>query len=201
VGAAHAVLGIGLISGLAVDFVPLVTTTVEATNVPLDPPKPKPTEPPPPQPDRVLYVPPAPVPPIPLPPPPGPTYEEFDRGKVVEEMTYYPMPTPSAQPGPLAPGLTPKRAAPRNGGWIDDSDYPRRALIDAAEGTVAFRLVIASNGRVASCELTRPSGHRALDDATCRLISSRARFDAATDESGARVLGIYTGSVRWELPD
>ena len=41
----------------------------------------------------------------------------------------------------------------------------------------------------------------ALDDATCRLISRRAQFDPATDETGARVPGTYTGSVRWELPD
>src|SRR5690606_844924 len=82
-----------------------------------------------------------------------------------------------------------------------DSDYPRRAILDSAEGTVAFRLVIGTNGQVSSCELTRPSGHRALDDATCRLISRRARFDPATDETGSKVLGTYTGSVKWELPD
>jgi protein TonB len=69
------------------------------------------------------------------------------------------------------------------------------------EGTVGYRLVIGTNGRVASCELTRPSGNKALDDATCRLIASRARFEAATDETGAKVMGTYTGSVRWEIPD
>jgi len=125
----------------------------------------------------------------------------FDPAKVVEETSYFPVPTPTSQPGPTAPGLTPKRATPRNSGWIDDSDYPRRAILDSAEGTVAFRLVIGTNGQVSSCELTRPSGHRALDDATCRLISRRARFDPATDETGSKVLGTYTGSVKWELPD
>ncbi len=201
VGAVHAVLAVGLVSGLAVDFVPLITKPFRAVDVPLDQPKPKPSDPPPPRADPVVQPPTAPLPDIPLPPPAPPIYEAFDPAKVVEETSYFPVPTPTSQPGPTAPGLTPKRATPRNSGWIDDSDYPRRAILVSAEGTVAFRLVIGTNGQVSSCELTRPSGHRALDDATCRLISRRARFDPATDETGSKVLGTYTGSVKWELPD
>ena len=74
-----------------------------------------------------------------------------------------------------------------------------RAL--GAEGSVGYRLVIGTAGRVSSCELTRPSGQRALDDATCRLIAGRARFEPATDETGAKVLGTFIVSVRWEIPE
>ena len=40
-----------------------------------------------------------------------------------------------------------------------------------------------------------------LDDAACRRISQRARFDPATDETGGKVVGTYAGTVKWEIPD
>jgi|SRR5690606_2835196 protein TonB len=201
VGAVHAALAFGLVSGLAVDFVQHLPTPLTAIDVPLETPDPEPSDPPPPEPEPFVQFPTAPLPPIELPPAEAPIRDVLDPTNEAEKTSYLPLPRPTPQPGPSAPGLTPKRATPRNNGWIDDSDYPRRAIIDGAEGTVAFRLEIGTNGRVSSCELTRPSGHRALDDATCRLISRRAQFDPATDETGARVPGTYTGSVRWELPD
>jgi len=202
VGAVHAVLAVGLITGLTINVDRIIPSVIEATNIPLDPPRPEPTEPPPPQPDPIAYVPPAPVPPIPLPPVPGPTYEEFDPTRlIVDEVPYIPAPRPTVQPAPPAPIAPPKRAVPRNGNWITDDDYSRRAILDEAEGSVGFRLVIGTNGRVSSCELTRSSGHGVLDDATCKLISNRARFDPATDETGARVVSTYSGSVLWQLPD
>lgn len=204
VGAVHALLAVGLVTGLAVDFDRIDEGRLIGTNIPLDPPKPEPSPTPSAVVDPIAYVPPAPVPPIPLPPQPGPTYEAFDPAKEAVAVTRVPTDLgPVVQPDPprASPGFAPKRPVPRNGNWIDDSDYPRRALVEGAEGSVGFRLVIGTNGRVASCELTRSSGNRALDDATCRLITSRARFEAATDEIGARVLGTYTGSVTWEIPD
>ena len=40
-----------------------------------------------------------------------------------------------------------------------------------------------------------------LDAATCKLLTRRARFEAASDETGAKIVGSYSGSVRWEIPD
>jgi hypothetical protein len=65
---------------------------------------------------------------------------------------------------------------------------------------VSYRLVISTAGRVASCELTRPTGKRALDDATCRLIAERARFEPARDSRGRAVAGSYANTVRWQIP-
>ena len=107
--------------------------------------------------------------------------------------TQVPLPPPPPDPTPPKPRRRPGR--------ITNNDYPRRALVDEAEGSVAYRLVIGTNGRVSSCELTRPSGNSALDDATCRLIARRARFEPATDETGAKVLGTFTGSVQWQIPE
>ncbi|HEY6815649.1 MAG TPA: hypothetical protein VI168_08935, partial [Croceibacterium sp.] len=118
VGAVHALLAVGVVTGLTINADRIIPDIIEATNIPLDPPEPEPTEPPPPKPDPINYIPPAPVPPIPLPPVPGPTYEEFDPTKlIIDEVPYFPTPGPTAQPAPPAPITPPKRAVPRNGNW------------------------------------------------------------------------------------
>ena len=79
-------------------------------------------------------------------------------------------------------------------------DYPSRDLRDGNEGTALFRVVVGSNGRVSACEIVRSSGHAGLDAATCKAVTARARFTPATDENGARVVGTYSSSVRWQIP-
>ena len=201
VGAVHALLAAALVTGLTVQFVDHTSAPLKATNIPLDPPKPEPTPTRQPEPQHQAYVAPDPTPTIKL-----PTDTVLTRDPVVPddvEFTYYPT-GPIAPPAPSPqPGLTPKRPLPSNNSarWITNDDYPRRALVDEAEGSASYRLVIGTNGRVSSCDLTRSTGNRALDDATCQLISSRARFEPATDETGAKVLGTFTGSVRWDIPD
>ncbi len=202
VGAVHALLAAGLIAGLTVNFEKFTETHLIGTDIPLPPPPPPDPNPPPPTPTAAKPV--VPVPPIVLTPPPPPTYESDDTTEYVTTVTAKPGPAaPSLPPTPPPLSVAPKSARPSNNSadWITTNDYPRRPLVDGVEGSVGYRLIVGTNGRVASCDLTRPSGNRALDDTTCRLITNRARFESATDESGAKVLGTYTGSVRWEIPD
>ena len=44
-------------------------------------------------------------------------------------------------------------------------------------------------------------GHPALDAATCDLVTKRARFDAARDNTGKPVAGTYSNSVTWRIPE
>lgn len=146
----------------------------------------------------------APLPPLPLPPQPGPQVVELDLDRVVPEVVPRPDPGPSIAPTPRpAPSFTPRAARPANNsaGWITTDDYPRASLVEGNEGTARYRVVVGTNGRVASCEVTSPTGDARLDEATCRFIARRARFEPATDETGAKVLGTYTGTVRWQIPD
>jgi protein TonB len=83
---------------------------------------------------------------------------------------------------------------------VTTDDYPSRDLRQGNEGTTAFRVVIGSNGRVSACEVVRSSGHPGLDNATCEAVTARARFEPATDENGAKVVGTYSNSVRWQIP-
>lgn len=202
--AVHAAIGVAVVTGLSVAGYRTIDTYDPIIQFPVEQDPPEPTPPSPQPDDPVVSLPKAPEPPIVIEPPVADTVykplEQTDLARV--EVNRLPDAVATLPPRPQ-PSFTPKRATPSNNAasWISNDDYPRRALVDEAEGSVGYRLVIGTTGRVSSCELTRASGNRSLDETTCLLITSRARFEPATDETGARVLGTFTGSVRWEIPE
>lgn len=78
-------------------------------------------------------------------------------------------------------------------------DYPARALRGGEQGRVAYRLEIGPNGRVSACTIRRSSGSTALDDTTCRIVRTRARFTPARDSAGNAVPDARDGEVIWQL--
>ncbi len=108
-----------------------------------------------------------------------------------------PDPTPSA-----TPTFDPVSAAPRGnpGRWITDNDYRPSWISREFSGVAGFTLEIDRQGRISDCTITRSTGYSALDDATCRLLRSRAEFSPAKDSSGAIVPGTYSSSVNWQIP-
>ena len=103
---------------------------------------------------------------------------------------------------PPPPMFDPISAAPRGnpGGWITNDDYRPSWINRGMEGVASFTLNVDTNGRVSNCAITGSTGHSQLDTATCRLLTSRARFTPARDSSGAIVAGTYSSSVAWEIP-
>ncbi len=199
----HGAIGVGLVVGLTVVGVAPPVDTWDPFEITPDPlPEPPSPEPPKQQETQDSFIT---VPPTPFDPPAqsddrvivDPTPEDntlvVDLGPAVEQPVD-PRPTPM---------FTPRRARPRNDplGWLSSDDYPRAPLVDGVEGTAAYRLIVGTNGRVSACEITRSTGNGQLDQATCKFIVRRARFEAATDEMGATVLGSYTGTVRWQIPE
>jgi len=96
--------------------------------------------------------------------------------------------------------MAPARAKANLASLFSDQDYPAAALAAREQGDVGFNLDVGANGQVTACTVTRSSGSTALDDATCRLISSRARFTPALDAQGATVSDEVRGKIRWVLP-
>ena len=79
-------------------------------------------------------------------------------------------------------------------------DYPADAQRKGEEGTVQARLAIDSSGRVSNCTVIRSSGFKSLDDATCSILTRRARFNPARDAAGRRVPDtVVTPPVKWQL--
>jgi periplasmic protein TonB len=201
--AVHAALGVAVVTGLTIaGYKPV--KIYDPPQFPLPkPPEPEPTPSPTASTDPRTPVPPAPMPPLPMPPQPGP--ETWDPTDEPVDTLPFPDPGPTASPEPPrpSPSFTPRLARPRNqpSGWLSPDDYPRAPLVDGVEGTAAYRLIVGTNGRVSACEVTRSTGNGQLDAATCKFIERRARFEPATDESGAKVVGSYTGTVKWEIPE
>ena len=211
VGAIHAIMAVGVYTGLTITgVIDSPEAIVTAWNVKTPPP---PVEPPPPEQKVeqdnpiVTYNPPrAPERKLDLAPQTPIVAQPLDDGPIMPAI-------PSTLPGTgigdiglVLPTPTHTFAAvgpqPANNaaGWITTDDYPRRDLMRGNEGTVRYRLVVASNGRVETCEITQGSGHSGLDAETCRLLSRRARFDPAMDTSGSQVVGTFTGMVTWQIP-
>jgi len=204
--AIHAALGAIVITGMTVaGFIKPDDANPVGFKVPLDPPPPAPS--PTASADPVDSILTAPVPPIPLPPSPGPQVEPFDGTEKPGPVLPYvaPTPGPSLMPDPPRPlpAFTPRSATPANdqSRWVTTDDYPTADLMRGNEGTTRYRLSVGSNGRVTACDVLATSGSTRLDEAACKAIARRARFDPATDENGARVVGTFTGNVRWEIPD
>ena len=136
--------------------------------------------------------------------PVGPTVDTTDI--ILPPVDIQPKVIPSPTPGPSTsakPAFDPVRAEPRGnpGNWVTVDDYRPSWINREMAGTARFRLEVGVNGRVESCTITASSGHAELDRATCALVTQRARFEPAKDESGAKVEGSYSNSVRWELPE
>lgn len=200
----HGLLGYAFVTGMATSFVENVGRVLTTTNIPLDPPPPPEPTPPlertSPQPTQPTatsaatpivptptdnVVPTLPLPPLPMPP--------VDFGTVTLVTPPPPPPLPVSQAVSV-------RASGNRGAWITTDDYPPSAIRAGEEGVVGISLQVGADGRAQSCTVTVPSGHAALDQATCRLYQRRARFTPARDDAGNAIPSTFADRIRWELP-
>lgn len=98
------------------------------------------------------------------------------------------------------PSVQPARPRAQLASYVSDDDYPASALKRGEQGRVAFSLDVAADGRVTSCRITRSSGSSALDNATCRIMRSRARYTPALNARGYPVPESDEGVVSWTIP-
>lgn len=193
----HALLAYAFVTGLAYKFVKNVSEDLKTFDVTEEPPPP-PDEPPPPETPQVV------TPPIVAPPPmirlntPAPQMQTVINAPP-------PIITPTAPPAPPTPPPPPRivqpvRARANLTSYFSDDDYPPSALRAEEQGTTGFRLTIGPDGRVSACEVTSSSGSGALDQATCRILRSRARYTPARDQNGNPTSGTDQARVQWRLP-
>jgi len=67
------------------------------------------------------------------------------------------------------------------------------------QGTVSVSLNIGTDGRVTGCSVTGSSGSRSLDNATCRILRSRARFTPAKLSNGQPTTDTFHQRITWRL--
>ena len=79
-------------------------------------------------------------------------------------------------------------------------DYPIVALKNNWQGDVTVKVRVGKDGRVHRCEIVKSSGHDVLDQGTCDLLITRARFAPATNSSGQPVESDYGPKTdRWRI--
>src|SRR5206468_1347396 len=85
-------------------------------------------------------------------------------------------------------------------GLISSDDYPPSALDNNEQGSVQVTLTIGPSGRVTGCS---PSGGASstLKSATCRLLTSRARFSPAQDANGNPTTSSYSQTIVWRIAE
>lgn len=85
--------------------------------------------------------------------------------------------------------------------WITDQDYPATAIALDESGTVSFALTVTAEGAVSKCVAVSGTASDRLKTLTCQLVRERARFEPAQDEQGKAASGIFSGTVRWQIPE
>jgi protein TonB len=199
-------MGYALASGLAYSVVKQAAEDLKTFDVEDEPPPP-PDEPPPPPEENPL-----PPPPPEVSAPPPLVRLETPAPPITTTPVIQPTPpiTPIARPAPPAPPAPPPPPPPRVSqaaraqgslpGLFSTDDYPQAALRNEEQGTTAVSLTIGPNGRVSGCNVTSSSGSRSLDDTTCRILRSRARFTPAKDQAGNPISDTSSARISWELP-
>lgn len=111
--------------------------------------------------------------------------------------------SPPPPPPPPPPAGTPQPARPRTSLalLVTPDDYPPEAIFNEEQGTVSFRLDVGADGRVRDCTVTLSSHSASLDETTCRIFRSRARFTPARDGAGRLAPGGFSSRIVWRIAD
>ncbi|WP_083734249.1 energy transducer TonB [Sphingopyxis sp. KK2] len=85
------------------------------------------------------------------------------------------------------------------GKWLKSSDYPRDMLAKSQPGIVRFRLSVGPDGLPTACHIQRSTNSKGFDDAVCKGVMRRARFEPALDKDGNPLASYYVNSVRFQF--
>jgi protein TonB len=70
-------------------------------------------------------------------------------------------------------------------------EVPEEAVRYGWSGVAKADLTITPEGRVSACTIVQSTGHKLLDDFTCKVLMMRARFTPAKDKDGKPVESHY----------
>jgi protein TonB len=195
----HILIGYAFLTGLAFNVIKKAAQDLKVVDVKDQPPPPEQKPPPPPpQPTNV------PPPPQLVTPPPLVQTQSIAPPMTTVPVAPPPPPviTPAAPPAPPAPVVSQAAAAkgdPRS--WITNDDYPPAAMREERQGVSGIAWTINEQGRVENCHVVRPSGSPDLDDAACRLMTRRARYTPAKDQTGNPIKSTGSLNFRWVIPN
>ncbi len=86
------------------------------------------------------------------------------------------------------------------GNWVVSRDYPLDMLRSGQPAIVEFRLSVGADGVPTACHIQSTTRPREFDDAVCKSVMRRARFDPALDATGTPLASYYRNTVRFQIP-
>lgn len=85
--------------------------------------------------------------------------------------------------------------------YFSDGDYPADAIRLGQQGTVGFRVFVSTDGKPMDCAIYESSGSAPLDNQTCHIMRTRAKFEPARDKTGKALAAPVVGRIRWQLSE
>jgi TonB family protein len=85
------------------------------------------------------------------------------------------------------------------GSWIKSNDYPANMLAKWQPGLVQFRLIVGADGVPTACHIQQSTNSGGFDEAVCKGLMKRARFEPALDAEGKPILSVYINLVRFQM--
>lgn len=94
-----------------------------------------------------------------------------------------------------------RRATPAEppGNWIKTSDYPADMRKKWQPGLVQFRLIVGVDGVPTACHIQQSTNPEGFDEAVCKGLMKRARFEPALDAEGKPIVSVYMNLVRFQI--
>lgn len=85
------------------------------------------------------------------------------------------------------------------GTWIKSADYPRSMLNKWQPGLVQFRLIVGADGVPTGCHIQQSTNPEGFDEAVCKALQKRARFEPALDAEGKPLASYFISMVRFQI--
>lgn len=83
--------------------------------------------------------------------------------------------------------------------WMFSRDYPMEMQRGGYEGVVNFRLLVDASGTPSSCTIQTSTRPKEFDDAVCKAVMKRVRFNPALDANGKPVPSYFRQTVSFRL--
>lgn len=207
----HALLGYAIVTGLAYSVVHRPPDGLKTFNVEevLPPPPVPPAQKPPPAPKQVPESPPRVVAPPPVVPTssalPSATQTGVESRPQIVWPAAPPAPPASVHPAQSSSSPPPIETVPSRSATGDlqklfrGADYPPASIARREQGSVTVQLTVGTMGRVHACSVTSSSGSQMLDNASCQILQSRAKFIPARDSQGNLTTDTVSQEIRWML--
>jgi hypothetical protein len=86
------------------------------------------------------------------------------------------------------------------GRWVVSEDYPLDMLRSGQPAIVEFRLSVGADGVPTAYHIQSTNRPKEFDNAVCKSVMRRARFDPALDAEGKPLASYYRNTVRFQIP-